>query len=320
MRTDRVRRADLIAQSAQSGRCYSLLRPDLAEDAPVLAGRFEVTVLRPGLQIKRVEVRDLHDMRTEIDIQPSLHLVMLLSGRAEASFGPRHVTLGSNAGGRPEAALIALAEAERFIRQSQRGRYERKVGITLTPEWLDACGLDDRSLTRFRRQHLSIEQWQPSARAISLAAQMMSPPDTSPVLRRLYLESRALELASEAFARLGSTPEPALPTLGTRQNARMQAFRQWLDSGAADELSLTDIAQHVGLNAHSLQQQFRAAFGNTIFDYLRGRRLDAARLALETQDVSIAQAAHLAGYTSAANFATACKRRYGLSPSQLKQH
>ncbi|WP_246767099.1 helix-turn-helix domain-containing protein, partial [Bordetella pertussis] len=51
---------------------------------------------------------------------------------------------------------------------------------------------------------------------------------------------------------------------------------------------------------------------------LRGARLTRARLGLERDGLSVAQAACLAGYTSAANFATAFRRAFGVTPGQLR--
>ena len=67
-------------------------------------------------------------------------------------------------------------------------------------------------------------------------------------------------------------------------------------------------------SALMLQRQFRAVFGTTVFAYLRECRLLRARRALEHDGVTVGQAAMVAGYTSAANFATAYKRRFGHAP------
>jgi AraC-like DNA-binding protein len=54
----------------------------------------------------------------------------------------------------------------------------------------------------------------------------------------------------------------------------------------------------------------------TVFDYLRRARLLRARQALEREGRSIIEAAAIAGYTSPANFATAYRRRFGITPRQ----
>lgn len=83
-------------------------------------------------------------------------------------------------------------------------------------------------------------------------------------------------------------------------------------------MSMDDLAKQVGMNANSLQRQFRAVYGTTIFDHMRESRLQRARQALEGEGVTVGQAAMIAGYTSAANFAIAYRRRFGLSPKWVR--
>jgi AraC-like DNA-binding protein len=44
-----------------------------------------------------------------------------------------------------------------------------------------------------------------------------------------------------------------------------------------------------------------------------------ARQALEQEGRSVGEAADIAGYTSAANFATAFKRHFGITPRQCRE-
>jgi AraC-like DNA-binding protein len=46
--------------------------------------------------------------------------------------------------------------------------------------------------------------------------------------------------------------------------------------------------------------------------------LGAVRIALERKGISVNEAAHRAGYTSAAKFATAFRRQFGVAPSQQR--
>jgi AraC-like DNA-binding protein len=98
----------------------------------------------------------------------------------------------------------------------------------------------------------------------------------------------------------------------------MMALRELLDNGGADALSLAEIAARACVSVNTLQRHFRAMWGTTVAQYLRDGRLARARLALERDGVSVMQAAELAGYNSAANFATAFRRRFGVSPGQVR--
>ncbi|MFT3736642.1 MAG: AraC family transcriptional regulator [Rhodocyclaceae bacterium] len=323
-----INRGELMAAITPRSIGFRIDQPDVASDVSVLSGHFRADNLREGLRCKCVDVVDLFDMRTEATLQAGLNLIVLVAGEAQARFGSQPVSLGGT--GQPDGALVALAGPEQFVRHSRRGRHERKVVLTMSPEWLAASGLDAGGgaadgLAAFRQRHLAVHHWRPSTRAVAIAQQMIYPPAFSSAgqgnpLHKLYLESRALELITESFADLFAAPANA-DGITPRMRARIADLCEWLDAslqeGTADELDLAAIARHAGLNASSLQQQFRAVQGLSIVAWLRGRRLDTARAALERDGLSVAQAAELAGYGSAANFATAFRKRFGHCPSAV---
>lgn len=292
--------------------------PGLTPETPVLLGLCHCEQLQPGLAVHCADVCDLHDLTIRcVEQGDSLHLAWVLDGEVDVSFGPRRLGLGaSSANGaerRPQAACIALAEPELFVRRAWRGKRERKVSITFSREWLAAADPEgEANCAALFDRHLAIERWTPTPRAVALAEQLIRPSDDSPLLRKLHQESRGIELVAEALRQMLGTAAAA--PLQPRERRRVADVRELLDSGAADGMSLAEIARQVGSNVSTLQKQFRAAHGLTIFDYLRRGRLLRARHALERDGCSIVAAAGIAGYTSTANFATAYKRQFGITP------
>lgn len=306
----------------QAGADHRFVAAEIAPEQPVLSGRLVARTLRPGLDLHGAEVNDLHDMRTRAVADPGLRVLLLLDGCVDVSFGPLRVSLSARAApagaARPVGVLIGLTHAEVFERRWQRGAYERKVVVTVTPPWLATCGLsgtdgNPAALQAFLSRHLALERWQPSPRTIAIAEQIVRAPAMPPLAQHLFLESRAIELVSEALASFDRA-DPGRPALRPREYGRARDLRDFLDDDACDGMSLDELARRAGVNANTLQRQFRAAFGSTIFEYLRESRLQRARAALEGRGLSVAEAARLAGYTSPANFATAYKRRFGVSP------
>ncbi|MDO5652671.1 MAG: helix-turn-helix transcriptional regulator [Brachymonas sp.] len=96
----------------------------------------------------------------------------------------------------------------------------------------------------------------------------------------------------------------------------MVTLRAWLASDEALHKPLEAMARQMGMHITTMQRQFRAAFGMTAGQFMRECRLQSARRMLESGSTSVKKAAALAGYTSAANFATAYKRRFKITPRQ----
>lgn len=319
-----VRKDQLLRSVLPVGRDYRFSRSQLAAGDAVLQGVFETVELRKGLILQRTNVRDLHDMRTSVTLPPGLKIGLLVAGEAEVSFGRLDLRLGPrrDTQGRlhNRGTIVALAEPDTFARRWRRGRSEAKVSLTLTDAWLDADALPpSHALDRvreFRARHLAHASWEPSPRAHALAHQIVQPPPLLTPFRQWYLEARSLELAGEALLCIAGTVPPPAPRQSAREHRRLRELQAWLDARAAlpPLPTLEEVARQAAMSPAALQRAFRSYSGQTLFDYLRARRLDAARQALEREGVSVAQAAEIAGYASANNFATAFKRRFGCTP------
>lgn len=318
---------DLQPPPSAGGRGHHRIAPELGPEVPVLRGLYRAHCLRPGLSIHSADVRDLCDLTIHTLQEQSLRLVVVLDGETDVSFGQRRLGLGgvradaAGRAGRAQAAFISLREPELFVRRGWRGKRERKVSVVFSREWLSAaCGEGDTSLAALQGlcdRHLAVAHWSPAPRAVALAEQLIRPPHHPPLLEKLYLESRAIELVVESMRHLlDAAPAPSAPP--PRQRGRLEEVRDLLDSGAADGLTLDDIARRTGTNVTTLQHQFRAMVGTTVFGYLRRSRLLRARHALEREGRSIIEAACIAGYTSPANFATAYRRQFGITPRQSR--
>ncbi|MBI3102882.1 MAG: helix-turn-helix transcriptional regulator [Burkholderiales bacterium] len=284
--------------------------------------------LRPGLHLHADDAIDTQDYVAQGEIGKNLRMIVLLEGSVNLRYGERKLQLSSAASDRsravrashwPQAVLLSLAQAERFERHARRGTYARRLSLCVGAQWLEPvmAGQPMRSVDDFVHSHLAMRHWQPTARFAALAEQIVRAPALNAPFLHLYMESRVLELVSEGLLQLGQA-DGAVPAQGARllphEHRRIRALHDFLQTEQAVDTSLDALARQAGANANTLQKHFRAVYGTTIFDFLREQRLQRARGALERDGLSVAQAAHLAGYTSAANFATAYRRRFGMPP------
>lgn len=118
-----------------------------------------------------------------------------------------------------------------------------------------------------------------------------------------------------------------LSIAGTRVSspAHRVSRKGWLNS-ARDELeenfrsppSLSELAANQGVHPVYLCQEFRAAFGVNVGEFVRNVRFEWARACLAIGDRSIAEVALAAGFSDQAHFSRDFKRRTGTSPRRYR--
>lgn len=100
---------------------------------------------------------------------------------------------------------------------------------------------------------------------------------------------------------------------------RIERVRERLIESAGEPPTLEALSEEFHVNAKRLSREFQAVHGLTMYAWLRDYRLrEAARMLRET-DKSIEQIAQMNGYNGGANFATAFKRRFQVSPREYRR-
>ncbi|MBA4790968.1 MAG: AraC family transcriptional regulator [Pseudomonadota bacterium] len=320
-----VSREDIARASRMCGSHFAILAPDLPGEGAALRGRYQMARLRSGLTLHATDASDMHDLTTQLVHAEGVTISLFLDGMADVTLGDRRFLLGPAAtGGEIEGVMIARGEPDLFRRRGRQGMHVRKVNVSLPFDWLDGEGLADvaghGAVRALFRDHLSSARFRPSARLLALAEQVLRPPSHGALLNALHLESRVLEIAAEALGLLGQDP-PQAPgaSLLPREQRRMWEVHDFLEARLDGDFTLEDVARAAGMSANRLQRLFRAAFGMTVFEYVRRRKLERARQALQEEGLSVSEAAYRAGYNSSANFATAFRRAFGVSPKEMRR-
>ncbi|ABE59887.1 helix-turn-helix domain-containing protein [Chromohalobacter israelensis] len=291
--------------------------PNWDRRSALLDGRMQLAELQPGMQLRLADVSDRYDLVTRALLPAGVKIALVVAGEARVSYGDQAVSLGLSA---PSTGLLArLPEATRFARRGRIGGHERTLTLTLTPDWLLRHGY---SITSSHTAQLV--RWSPSPGLLRLAERLFderflySRDDA----HRLQLSGCAMAMAGEALAALGHDREGQkhdeerehYPT-----DRRLQRLMTLVESGEAHRLGQEELARRLGMSLSSLQRRFLACYGKPLGRFLRRRRLETALAALRNEAISVEAAAILAGYTNAANFATAFKREFGARPGDLRR-
>ena len=97
-------------------------------------------------------------------------------------------------------------------------------------------------------------------------------------MKRMYLESKALELVSLVLAQESEIQkgERAIKSLNAGILERIHYARTLLLQNLNQPSSLPDLAKQAQLNEYTLERVFRQVFGTTVFAYLHKYRLEQA--------------------------------------------
>jgi len=291
----------------------------------ILQGNYGCQICRPGMLVHTSDTCPLRDLTTEVTISPGATIFIILEGEVELLLGKRRLRLGAG-GTTPTGHVLSFQRPTRVIRRVRDGVRLRKVLIRMAPDWFAAAGLDFRhcnpGAAEFLDRNGACFTWKPTKRAQSLSEQILNPLTPESALENMLVESRAIELAAEALSQVaaegGTTGAPCAPG-NPIDPLKAQRIRDEIIAGLSSPLPLRELARQFGMSPASLQRFFKANYGKTVAEFIREQRLIGARDALRYEGMSVSQAAYLAGYSTPANFATAFKRAFGISPSDIRR-
>lgn len=290
--------------------------PNIAEplgsdrDITVAKGSIVETTLPTGFRLTRSDLEILHAYESTSLGHAPLLMVIVLEGVVSISVGAvtRELENGMAVSLRlcPEYALRALQPAG-----------QRLKTLTLAVDPTAAANSDNvnPALNELLRniQH-PFHQWRiPGVSAQTIEQRLVSP--LPELQKKLLLEGLALQLAAYGLDAEGLGNPSGQPPMSQEQR-RLESVRQLLEFAPTEDYTLEYLARRAAMSPSGLRAKFRAAYGTSVFDYLRQCRLKLGRHHLE-QGYSVQQAAHGSGYRYASNFATAFRRYFGVSPKKL---
>ncbi|MDN5217308.1 AraC family transcriptional regulator [Fulvivirgaceae bacterium BMA12] len=136
--------------------------------------------------------------------------------------------------------------------------------------------------------------------------------------KKMFLESKVIELLLLQLEQIAAFDDNPLSTLAPRDIEKMHAVRELLVENMSHYHSLQTLAAAVGTNEFTLKKGFKEVFGKTVFQYFNELKMTHAREMLMKDDLSVGEVSALVGYKNPQHFSTAFKRRYGITPIELK--
>lgn len=308
--------SDLVRAAAERAVTIShVARPDSRIDTPAMSGTVFGEELQPGLLLTAYDLVYTADSQIEVEVDRSISCAIMLAGEAaalEVVGYPPVVSLPRR------VIVVGYGDRLSCSRPWRAMQHNRAFGVTLRPCFFDRFAdlVDDGGLDVLRSYldpglHSSLLP--PSRKLIDLAENTLRQP-YSGALGAIHREAQALGFILEAASML-QEEQRLVARIGRRHYDRVVHARAMLDHNLVDPPKLLELARELGINVTTLQANFKAAFGTTVFGYLRARRLEMGRILIVEHRVGVAEAGYRVGFTNPAAFTAAYRRHFGLPPS-----
>jgi AraC family transcriptional regulator, transcriptional activator of the genes for pyochelin and ferripyochelin receptors len=138
-------------------------------------------------------------------------------------------------------------------------------------------------------------------------------------LKKMFLQSKAIELLvlqADSFNRAQSNTNTVLKT--EYDTERILFARDYLLKYIDCPPTLSELSKIAGINEFKLKRGFKETFNQSVFQYLSNTRLESAKILLLAHEKSATELAFELGYSSVQHFSTAFKKKFGVSPNQIK--
>lgn len=94
----------------------------------------------------------------------------------------------------------------------------------------------------------------------------------------------------------------------------------YVESNVSQPIGIGDLASHAALSRHHFCRAFHAAVGMPPMRYVLVRRVEASKVMLRDDGVSIAEVAYAHGFSSQSHYTTAFKKITGMTPCEYRRN
>ena len=85
------------------------------------------------------------------------------------------------------------------------------------------------------------------------------------------------------------------------------------------KITISEISERMHVSQTQLKNSFRNYYGESVYKYIRSRKMQQAAVQLEEGKLSVMEIAGMLGYENCSKFAAAFRREFGVSPSGYRK-
>ncbi|MGY5366198.1 helix-turn-helix transcriptional regulator [Enterobacter oligotrophicus] len=286
---------------------FPQLKDNAATGSPVLHGDVEEMTLSSGISLTHSDVRVLQPYETTSRHSSPLYMLVVLEGCVTLTLNGNEYVVRSGM-----AFSSRLSEEQVMSARHTADSTLKTLSFGVYPLDVRRENLLETLLVEWQSLNAPTFVWQVPGFVLS-GIQHAQQQGLSVLSRKLLLEGLMYQLLGHGLNQRQQHC-PCRP-----EHARLERVRSMLEQSPEQDYTLAQLAALTAMSQSSLRSKFRQRYGTTLFDYLRDCRLALARRYL-LEGYSVQQAAWMCGYQHATNFSTAFRRRYGVSPGDVRKH
>lgn len=294
-----------------------------AANTDLIGGLFNYRNYFGGLSLHGGRFTELQDLKNCFELPPGISFNLVFEGSVDFVLAGTQHRLTKLEHQALTCYGIAIARPELMTRQLHKGATVGKLNIFAERDWLESrcrSGAERARLDALFELHGTVSHWEASSETLSLMLALIRNTDQEEdFCGSLQAEAMTIQLLSDCLSAMQSSADYITDAGNTPLMPEQQQIKKYIDQHLQENLALPELANQLNMSVSTLQRQFKAAYGMTVVDYIRQRRLGLARTALIEQGLSVGQAAYMAGYRYPSNFVAAFKKHYGMTPSKLLQ-
>ena len=277
----------------------------------ILHGDVEEMTLGSGISLTQSDVQVLEPYETLSSHDSPLYMLVVLEGNVVVSHHKQQYPLRSGM-----TFATRLSSHHAMMVRHIAGHKLRTLSLGVYPGDAWHSSLMGALLQEWQFDRTSPLTWQIPDYLLTGLTQAQHHSGTG-VARQLILEGLIMQLLGHGLNQQEKAVKPVAPA-PRYEYQRLENIRKLIEQSPEKAYSLNGLALQAAMSPGSLRSKFRLAYGCTLFDFLRDCRLALAyRHLLEGH--SVQQAAWMSGYQHATNFSTAFRRRYGISPVDIRR-
>ncbi|ABD82288.1 helix-turn-helix transcriptional regulator [Saccharophagus degradans] len=298
-----------------------------AKTDTLINGHFTLKREFDGILVHACNMEEQKDALVASQQHAGLTFGVLIEGKITFGFNGEFGTIEAANGAQGWATNLTQNAA--WQRKLTNKQQVIKLVVSVPPQWIKQHLWQNPApafLNRFISTHLARTHWLASGSLVRHAKAVMSSHSNSPS-QALHFHANVLAFIAQALDDIEASGERIFNLHNPNRTSRSlssQAIKvqqhlehciNELQPGA--HIQLEDISHALGMSVSKLQRLSKAHFGCTIAEYIRIRRLEKARHEIQHNNLSIGEAAFLAGYNHRSNFSKAFKQYFNLCPGDI---